>query len=153
MSDPRFPIGPFSIEGDMTPDTLHGFVEIIANAPAEFREAVNGLNDAQLDTPHRDGGWTIPQGIHHGADSHMNSYIRFKLSLTEDIPTIKPYAEDRWAEIEDAKDGDIEVSLCLIDCLAPCRWMSPPRSTLGIANITSRTLRVCASGRIGKEGI
>ncbi|MCC6796115.1 MAG: putative metal-dependent hydrolase [Candidatus Hydrogenedentes bacterium] len=127
MSDPRFPIGPFSLEGDMTPDTLHGFVEIIAQAPAEFREAVAGLNDTQLDTPYREGGWTIRQVIHHVADSHMNSYIRFKLALTEDRPTIKPYAEDRWAELEDAKDGDVETSLCLIDCLHK-RWVQCLRS-------------------------
>lgn len=122
MSDPRFPIGPFSLEGDMTPDTLHGFVEIIAHAPAEFREAVKGLNDAQLDTPYREGGWTVRQVIHHVADSHMNSYIRFKLALTEDRPTIKPYAEDLWGELEDAKNGDVDVSLCLIDCLHK-RWV------------------------------
>ncbi|NUM54736.1 MAG: bacillithiol transferase BstA [Candidatus Hydrogenedentes bacterium] len=122
MSDPRFPIGPFSLEGDMTPDTLNGFIEIIENAPAEFRAAAAGLSDAQLDTPYRDGGWTVRQVIHHMADSHMNSYIRYKLALTEDNPTIKPYAEDRWAELEDGKSADVEVSLCLLKCVHE-RWV------------------------------
>ena len=115
MSDPRYPIGEFSMEGEIAPETLRGFVDIIAHAPAEFRAAVRGLTQSQLDTRYREGGWTIRQVIHHVADSHMNSYIRYKLALTEENPTIKPYAEDRWAELIDGKTADIEVSLCLIE--------------------------------------
>lgn len=122
MSDPRFPIGEFSLIGEINHETLRGFVDIIANAPAEFRSAIRGLTQSQLDTPYRDGGWTIRQVIHHMADSHMNSYVRYKLALTEDNPTIKPYAEDKWAELADGKTADIEVSLRLLENIHE-RWV------------------------------
>ena len=88
----------------------------IAAAPAAFRAAVTGLTDAQLDTPYRDGGWTVRQVVHHVPDSHINAYVRFKLALTEDAPRIKPYEESRWAELADARMGP-EVSLALLEDL------------------------------------
>jgi hypothetical protein len=127
MSDPRLPIGPFSLEGDISPERLREFVDTIANAPAQFRAAIKGLSEAQLDTQYREGGWTIRQVIHHVADSHMNSYIRYRLALTEDNPTIKPYAEDRWAELVDARTADIEISLRLIENIHE-RWVMCLRS-------------------------
>lgn len=85
--------------------------------PQRLREAVAGLKDEQLDTPYRPGGWTVRQTVHHVADSHMNSYLRFKLALTENSPTIKPYNEAAWANLPEAKAAPIAVSLALIDAL------------------------------------
>ncbi len=99
----------------------------IAGTPANLRSAVKGLSDAQLDTPYRAGGWTVRQVVHHVPDSHLNSYVRFKLALTEDEPTIKPYAEDRWAELADTKSTPIEVSLTLLESLHD-RWVRLLRS-------------------------
>jgi uncharacterized damage-inducible protein DinB len=86
-----------------------------------MRAAVKGLSEQQLDTPYREGGWSVRQVVHHVPDSHLNSYIRFKWALTEDEPTIKPYAEDRWARLADSKVTPIEVSLTLLDSLHR-RW-------------------------------
>jgi len=88
---------------------------------SRLREAVNGLTEAQLDTPYRDGGWTVQQVVHHLADSHVNSYVRFKLALTEDWPTIKPYDEAAWAELADNR-LPIEVSLKFVEALHE-RWV------------------------------
>ena len=121
-TDPRFPIGKFSFEGPLTPQQKQQYLDDIAQTPSRLRTAVKGLSDAQLNTPYRDGGWTVRQVAHHVPDSHMNSYIRFKLALTEDEPTIRPYMEDRWAELPEAKDAPIEVSLALLDSLHE-RWM------------------------------
>jgi hypothetical protein len=87
-----------------------------------LRAAVAGLNEEQLNTPYRDGGWTVRQVIHHVPESHMNAYIRFKLALTEDDPTIKPYNEAAWAETADVRDTPVEVSLALLDNLHN-RWV------------------------------
>lgn len=95
----------------------------IAETPAHLRASISGLSDVQLDTPYRPEGWTVRQVIHHVPDSHLNSYTRFKLALTEDEPTIKPYAEDRWAELTDGKSGPVEVSLRLLECLHS-RWVT-----------------------------
>jgi uncharacterized damage-inducible protein DinB len=127
MSDPRYPIGKFSFDGPLTDDQKHTFLNEIAEAPSNLRAAVKGLSDPQLDTPYRNGGWTIRQVVHHVPDSHLNSYVRFKLALTEDEPTIKPYAEDRWAELADTKATPIEVSLTLLDSLHD-RWVRLLRS-------------------------
>jgi uncharacterized damage-inducible protein DinB len=127
MSDPRYPIGKFSFDGPLTDDQKHAFLNEIAEAPSNLRAAVKGLSDPQLDTPYRNGGWTIRQVVHHVPDSHLNSYVRFKLALTEDEPTIKPYAEDRWAELADTKATPIEVSLTLLDSLHD-RWVRLLRS-------------------------
>jgi hypothetical protein len=95
---------------------------VIAQAPVTLRTAVEGLSQQQLDTPYRDGGWTVRQVVHHVPDSHMNAYIRFKLALTEEEPTIKPYAEDRWAGLADTKSTPVEVSLVMLDALHQ-RWV------------------------------
>jgi len=122
MSDPRFPIGKFSYQGPPTPEQKRQFLDEIEQAPVRLRAAVAGLSDPQLDTPYRDDGWTVRQVVHHVPDSHMNSYIRFKLALTEDSPTIRTYMEDRWAELPEAKSAPIEVSLSLLENLHG-RWM------------------------------
>src|SRR5215471_2986566 len=122
MTDPRFPIGKFAYSGPLTSQQKQQYLDSIEHTPALMRAAVSGLSDQQLDTPYRDGGWTVRQVVHHVPDSHMNSYVRFKLALTEDSPTIKTYAEDRWAELPEAKAAPIEVSLSLLENLHR-RWM------------------------------
>ena len=122
MSDPRYPIGKFSYTGPLTAEQKRRFLDEIEQTPTKLRAALQGLSDPQLDTPYRDGGWTVRQVAHHVVDSHMNSYIRFKLALTEHDPTIKPYLEDRWAELPEAKRAPVEVSLALLDSLHR-RWM------------------------------
>jgi hypothetical protein len=123
MSDPRFPIGKFHFEGPLSADQRSKLIDEIEAAPAKLRAAVNGLNPQQLDTPYRDGGWTVRQVVHHVPESHMNSYIRYKLALTEDEPTIKTYDEDRWAKLADVPLTPIEVSLALLDSLHT-RWVT-----------------------------
>jgi uncharacterized damage-inducible protein DinB len=127
MTDLRYPIGKFTYEGPLTEDQKRAFLDDIAQTPANLRAAVQGLIPAQLDTPYRPGGWTVRQVVHHVPDSHLNSYMRFKLALTEDEPTIKPYAEDRWAELADTMATPLEVSLTLLDSLHD-RWMRLLRS-------------------------
>ena len=122
MSDPRYPIGKFSYAGPLTAEQKQECLANIEQAPARLRAALRGLSDAQLDTPYLDGGWTLRQVAHHVPDSHMNSYIRCKLALTEDEPTIKPYMENLWAELPESKSAPIEVSLALLDSLHE-RWM------------------------------
>src|SRR5579862_2006617 len=119
--DPRYPVGKFSFDGNMTDQQKAQCLDDIEKTPARLRAAVRGLNDQQLDTPYRDGGWTVRQVVHHVPDSHMNSYVRFKLALTEDEPTIKPYDEARWAELADAKTP-VEPSLLLLENLHK-RWV------------------------------
>jgi len=121
MSDPRYPIGKFSYDGPLTAEQKKQYLDDIEQTPARLRAVVSGLSDQQLNTPYRDGGWTVRQLAHHVPDSHMNAYIRFKLALTEDDPTIKPYMEDRWAELPESKQAPIEVSLVLLDSLHQ-RW-------------------------------
>jgi uncharacterized damage-inducible protein DinB len=122
MSDPRFPIGKFNGQPPANEAERSKFLKDIEETPGRLRSAVAGLSDAQLNTPYRDGGWTVRQVVHHVPESHMNSYIRFKLALTEDEPTIKPYAEDRWAQLADVQNTPIEVSLALLDSLHQ-RWV------------------------------
>ena len=130
MSDPRFPIGKFHYEGPPSEAARQAFIAEIANTPAALRAALNGLSEPQLDAPYRAGGWTVRQVVHHVPDSHLNAYVRFKLALTEDEPTIKPYAEDRWAELADTKSTPIEVSLVLLESLHD-RWVRLLRSLSG----------------------
>jgi hypothetical protein len=127
MTDLRFPIGKFHFDEPLTDEQKNTCLNDIAQAPANLRAAVQGLSVAQLDTPYRPGGWTVRQVVHHVPDSHLNSYVRFKLALTEDEPTIKPYAEDRWAELADTKATPIEVSLTLLESLHD-RWVRLLRS-------------------------
>jgi uncharacterized damage-inducible protein DinB len=121
MTDPRYPIGKFSFEGIIDAVQRQKWIDEIAIQPIRLREAVSSLTDAQLDTPYREGGWTVRQVVHHIPDSHMNSYIRFKLALTEDSPTIKPYEEADWANLADSK-LPLEVSLRLLESLHE-RWL------------------------------
>ena len=125
--DLRYPVGKFKFPDAITADDRSRFIEQIAKTPERLRAAIGGLSDTQLDTPYRPEGWTVRQVIHHVPDSHLNSYIRFKLALTEDEPTIKPYAEDRWAELSDGRSGPVEVSLRLLECLHS-RWVALLRS-------------------------
>jgi len=122
VTDLQFPIGRFKLEGAPTNEDIRRAIDDIAEAPAKLRAAVEGLSPAQLDTPYRPGGWTVRQVVHHVPDSHLNSYCRFKLALTEDEPTIKPYHEDRWAELDDARTAPVEVSLALLEPLHN-RWV------------------------------
>jgi hypothetical protein len=119
--DPRFPIGKFEMPAQVTPARRQQAIEEIAATPAKLRAAVKGLNDAQLDTPYREGGWTVRQVVHHVPDSHLNAYVRLKLALTEEKPTIKPYDEAAWAELADSKSTPIEVSQTLLDSVHT-RW-------------------------------
>jgi uncharacterized damage-inducible protein DinB len=127
MTDPRYPIGKFSHNGPLTAEQRQQFLNDIEQTPGKLRAAVSGLSEQQLNTPYREGGWTVRQLAHHVPDSHMNSYIRFKLALTEDNPTIKPYLEDRWAELPEAKGAPVDVSLALLDSLHQ-RWLLMLRS-------------------------
>ena len=99
------------------------YLETIAQLPSSVRALVASLSDEQLDTPYRPGGWTIRQVVHHLPDSHLNSYVRMKLAVTEENPTVKTYHEDRWAELPDAKSGPIDMSLALLDALH-VRWVA-----------------------------
>ena len=118
--DPRFPIGKFRrAEANLTDHAAH--LAVLAALPENLRAAIEGLSTAQLDTPYRDGGWTVRQLVHHVADSHMNACIRIRLALTEDWPTIKPYNEAAWAELHDSV-APVEWSLELIESLH-ARWV------------------------------
>src|SRR5580692_1646470 len=120
VMDPRYPVGKFEMPTGITPALRQTAIEEIAGTPAKVRSAVSGLTDAQLETPYREGGWTVRQVVHHVADSHMNAYVRLRLALTEDKPTIKPYEEARWAELADAR-MPVAVSQTLLDTLHE-RW-------------------------------
>jgi DinB superfamily len=121
MTDPRYPIGEFKFTGPVSEAQRQKFMEEIEQAPEALRAAIRGLTREQIETPYRDGGWTVRQVVHHVPESHMNAYIRFKLALTEDEPTIKPYLEDRWAKLDDVASTPLEVSLSLLDSLHR-RW-------------------------------
>src|ERR1700733_2118212 len=106
--DLRYPIGPFQF-GVLVPATERKvLLSQVAEAPAKLRAAVEHLSEAQLDSPYRAGGWTVRQVVHHLPDSHLNWYVRAKLALTENEPTIQPFGEDLWAELPDGRTGDIE---------------------------------------------
>jgi hypothetical protein len=131
--DLRYPVGKFAFPTEWNPGDVQKWRTDLVELPARIRTAVAGLSDAQLDTPYRDGGWTVRQTVHHVADSHMNAYCRFRLALTEEAPTIKTYLEARWAELADARTAPIASSLeildgmharliALIDSLTPEQW-------------------------------
>ena len=121
--DLRYPIGKFARPTEWSAADRSAAIAAIAAAPSEIAAAVAGLTDAQLDTPYRPGGWTVRQVVHHLADSHLNAYIRLRLALTEEHPTIKPYAEAAWAELADARTMPVGVSLSLLDG-AHARWVT-----------------------------
>jgi uncharacterized damage-inducible protein DinB len=127
VEDLRYPIGRFSFDGKATPQLRERWIGEIAAAPGALRTAVTDLSPAQLDTPYRDGGWTVRQVVHHVPDSHLNAYTRMKLALTEEEPVIKPYDEARWAELADVAATPIETSLTLLECLHR-RWVLLLRS-------------------------
>lgn len=120
--DLSYPIGKFHWSGRATPEQRAQRIEQIAACPPELRAAVAGLDDAQLDTHYRDGGWTVRQVVHHVPDSHINAYVRFKLALTEDKPTIKPYDQDAWAQLPDSRTAPIQMSLDLLERVHE-RWV------------------------------
>ena len=120
-ADLRYPIGRFTLVVPSTDAVRRAAVEDIAALPARMRAAVDGLSDAQLDTPYRPGGWTVRQVVHHVPDSHLHAYIRLKLALTESTPTIKPYDEKTWAQLADSR-MPIEVSLRLMETVH-ARWV------------------------------
>jgi hypothetical protein len=122
MDDLRFPSGTFTLDPSVTPDKHAAWIRRIAEAPSKLREAATGLDERQLQTPYRPDGWTVRQVIHHVPESHMNAFVRFKLALTEDNPTIKPYDEAAWAEVADTARTPIEVSLTLLEALHQ-RWV------------------------------
>src|ERR1700685_1775138 len=119
---PQYPVGKFRTPESILPADRARYIETIASAPARLRAALHGISAIKLDTPYRDGGWTVRQVVHHVPESHMNAYIRFKLALTENEPTVKPYNEAAWAETADVSETPIEVSLALLDNLHK-RWV------------------------------
>lgn len=118
----RYPIGKFKVPESYTAEYLAASIRVLEEFPASLRKAVQGLNDEQLDTPYREGGWTLRQVVHHVADSHLNAYIRCKLAVTEENPTVKVYEEQRWAELPEAKHAPVELSLPLVESLHK-RWV------------------------------
>jgi uncharacterized damage-inducible protein DinB len=134
MEDLQYPIGRFEWRDEPAGEGLQAtqserqrWIQEIEQAPARLRAAVKGLRPEQFDTPYRPGGWTVRQVVHHLADSHLNSYVRFRLALTEREPTVKPYDEKAWAELVDARTSDTEVSLTLLEALHH-RWAMLLRS-------------------------
>ena len=121
MTDFRYPVGKFERRDALTSDERTKMIAEIAETPARMRKAIAGLTDSQLDTPYREGGWTVRQVVHHVPDSHVNAYTRFKLALTEEQPTIRPYDEAKWAELSDSRDTPVETSLTLLESLHD-RW-------------------------------
>ncbi len=124
MRDPRYPVGKFEPE---TAAPLAAAIDEIAALPRELQKAVARLTMKQVDTPYREQGWTARQVVHHLADSHLNCYARFRLALTEEAPTIKPYDEKAWAELADAKSGPLDMSIALLEGLH-ARWVALMRS-------------------------
>jgi uncharacterized damage-inducible protein DinB len=122
-TDLRYPVGKFDWDAPISDADIPRLIALIAETPGALRASVAGLSRDQLETHYRPGGWTVKQVVHHVPDSHMNAYTRFKLALTEDEPTIKPYDEAAWADLADARRVPIEVSLDLMDSLH-MRWVA-----------------------------
>ena len=120
--DPRYPIGKYEMPQNITAEMRAQAIAETAAVPVNLRAAVNGLSESQLETPYRDGGWTVRQVVHHVADSHMNAYVRWRLALTETEPTIRPYEESAWAKLEDAERAPVDLSLRLLEPLHE-RWV------------------------------
>ncbi len=126
-TDLRFPVGPFSRPASSMAGVRAAHIQTLRLLPERLKAAVEGLDDHQLDTPYREGGWTVRQVVHHVADSHSNAYIRFKLALTEDWPNVKSYNQAAWADLADARWLPVQVSLDLITALH-ARWVSLAQS-------------------------
>lgn len=118
----RYPIGRFEAPPSVSFEDRRTWIQQIAELPSLLRRAVEGLDPEQLDTPYRNGGWTVRQVVHHLPDSHMNAYVRFRWALTEEAPLIKPYLETKWADLPDARSAPIDLSLALLDALHE-RWV------------------------------
>lgn len=127
MSDPRYPIGRFDASAPVTPERVAQALDDMGRLPAAMRDAVRGLTPEQMETPHRPDGWCPRQIAHHVPDSHMNGYLRMKLALTEDNPTIRPYDQALWAELGDVRAAPVEASLVLLEQLH-VRWVALARS-------------------------
>ncbi len=127
QTDLRYPVGKFDFDAPVNEADYPKLIAAIAETPVALRSAVAGLTRDQLETRYRPGGWTVKQVVHHVPDSHLNAYTRFKLALTENEPTIKPYDEAAWAELADSRKVPIEVSLDLLDALH-LRWVALLRS-------------------------
>ena len=124
MDNSRYPVGRFSSAGrTLSPEERTSLIDVIEAHPANMRGAVHGLTDEQLDVPYRDGGWTVRQVVHHMVDSQINAYVRFKLAVTEDCPTLGMYEQSLWAELPDAKTAPPAGSLTILDALHG-RWVS-----------------------------
>jgi hypothetical protein len=121
--DLRYPTGRFVIPEAYTEELRREWIGELTALPRLANAAVRGLDDRRLDTPYRPDGWTVRQVVHHLPDSHLNAYMRFRLALTEQEPTIRPYYEDRWAELPDARQAPVEVSLALLEALH-ARWVT-----------------------------
>ncbi|WP_409291270.1 YfiT family bacillithiol transferase [Peribacillus sp. SCS-37] len=121
MEDLKYPIGKFVVPHVFSEEQIKEWIQDIVEAPARLQAAVAGLDEVQFDTPYREGGWTVRQVVHHMADSHMNAFIRFKLSLTETFPTIKPYSEGDWALLADTEKTEISASINILEGLHR-RW-------------------------------
>ncbi len=124
----RYPTGRFSRPARLSIEQRRKALESLERFPRELRASVNGWSDSDLDTPYREGGWTVRQVVHHVADSHLNAYARIRLALTEDWPTIMPYQEALWAELHDAQTMPVDVSLALLEALH-ARWVDLLRAT------------------------
>lgn len=117
----RYPTGPFDPKPSLTSQERADLIEELAHFPADLRFLVMSLPDEQLDTPYREGGWTVRQVVHHLPDSHLQGYVRFKLAMTEESPTIKTYGQAEWGETADTRTGPVEMSLALLEALHE-RW-------------------------------
>ncbi len=123
MTDASYPLGPMRVGERLTPARRAELVEQIADVPSALRAVLAGLDERQLETPYREGGWTVRQIVHHLADAHLNAYVRFRLGFTEDDPTITPWRQERWAELPDVSALPMEVSLRLLEPLH-LRWVT-----------------------------
>lgn len=148
--DLRFPVGRPDIEPPADAAAREPLLQVLDRLPMELRDAVDGLTDAQLDTPYRPGGWTVRQVVHHLPDSHLNAYVRCKLAVTEDNPTIRPYDEKAWAEQVEARTGPVGMSLVLLEGLHR-RWVEWLRTLPEEA--WSRTLVHPESGSLTVAGL
>lgn len=117
MTQLQYPVGKFQLPAKISDDDRQNYIKQIEEAPVKLRSAVAGLSEAQIDTPYREGGWTVRQVVHHLADSHIHVFVRFKLAMTEEQPAIKTYSQQGWANLADAKTAPIEPSLMLFDSL------------------------------------
>jgi len=121
LDDPRYPIGRYAPPETIDAATRGAWIETVSRVPARLRRAVAGLDDTRLDTPYREGGWSVRQVVHHLPDSHLHTYLRFKWALTEDTPSVAAYDQAGWAALPDSMRGDVEPALALFDALH-ARW-------------------------------